>query len=79
MAKLETPVAEAVAADNEEGRGGASFIRTNLIEFFKSIPQLPEDDTIRPVLFDPESPLRLNPDEINRFITPFEAYTGMAA
>ena len=79
MATLELPVAGSLAADNKKEGGGASFIRTTLIEFFKSITQQPSDETIRPVLFDPESPLRLNPDEINHFIKPFEAFTSLAA
>ena len=76
MEKLEIP---AVAAVVKKRGGGASFIRTTLIEFFKSIAQQPPEETTRPVLVDPEAPLRLNPDEINRFIKPFEAFTGLAA
>jgi hypothetical protein len=75
MEKLEIPVA---AVAKKEG-GGASFLRTTLIEFFKSITRLPSKQITRPVLCDPESPLRLNPDEINHFITPFESFTSLAA
>lgn len=77
MAKLEIPVVAVLK--KEGGGGGTSFIRTTLIEFFKFITQLPSEETTRPVLFDPEAPLRLNPDEINQFIKPFEAYTSLAA
>jgi hypothetical protein len=73
---LEIPVAAVVK--KKEG-GGASFVRTTLIEFFKSITRLPSKQITRPVLFDPEAPWRLNPDEINQFITPFENFTSLAA
>ncbi|QDT95288.1 hypothetical protein [Gimesia aquarii] len=76
MVKLEIPV---VAIVKKKEEGGTSFIRTTLIEFFKTITQLRSEDTTRPVLFDPESPLRLNPDEINHFVKPFDAYTSLAA
>ena len=76
MEMLEPPAVAAV--DNNKERG-ASFIRTTLIEFFESITQQPSDETIQPVLFDPEVSLRLNPDEIAPFIKPFETFVGLAA
>lgn len=76
MGLLELP--EVSQADERE-KGKTSFIRTTLLNFFRSLTRLRQSETIRPVLVDPESPLRINPDEIARFITPFEEFMGLAA
>lgn len=76
MVMLELPE---VSQTEERKKGRTSFIRTTLLNFFKSLTRLPESETIRPVPVDPEAPLRINPDEIARFITPFESFTGLAA
>lgn len=76
MAMLELPE---VSISEERKKGKTSFIRTNLLNFFKSLTELSESETIRPILVDPEAPLMLNPDEIARFITPFGEITGLAA
>jgi len=68
-----------VSQTEERKKGKTSFIRTTLLNFFKSLTRLPKSETIKPVLVDPEAPLRINPDEIARFITPFESFTGLAA
>lgn len=76
MAMLELPADSEV----EEGeKGKASFVRTTLLDFFRSLGKLPESMTIRPMLVLPEPPRMLDPDEINRFIKPFEAFSGLAA
>jgi hypothetical protein len=76
MAMLELPE---VSQTGERKKRGTSFIRTTLLNFFKSLTRLPDSETIKPIPVDPEAPLRINPDEIARFITPFESFTGLAA
>ncbi len=76
MAMLELPD---VSQTEERKKGRTSFIRTTLLNFFKSLTRLTDSETIRPVPVDPEAPFRINPDEIARFITPFESFTGLAA
>lgn len=76
MAMLQLPeVCEAEEGEKER----TSFIRTNLLNFFRSLTRHPQSETIKPVLVDPEASLRINPDEIARFITPFEDFMGLAA
>lgn len=76
MAMLELPES---SQTEERKKGKTSFIRTTFLNFFRSLTRLPESKTIKPVSVDPEAPLRINPDEIARFITPFESFTGVAA
>ena len=76
MAMLEEPAEQARC---EEGEGEASFIRTQLLSELKSIVQLPPEETKQPILIEFDSHLRINPDEIAPLITPFEAFTGLAA
>ncbi|MEM1224057.1 MAG: hypothetical protein AAGJ40_00065 [Planctomycetota bacterium] len=76
MAMLELPeVSLAIEGEEKE----ASFERTKLLSFFKSLEKLPKSDTIRPVFVYPEAVLMPCPDEITKLITPFEAFTGLAA
>ena len=76
MAMLEVP--EVKQSDKGE-KENTSFVRTTLLYFFQSLTKLPESKTIKPVLIDSEAPLRLNPDEIALFITPFEESMRLAA
>ncbi len=76
MGMLQEPAEQ---ARYQEGEGEASFIRTTLLSELKSIVQLPPEETKRPILIDCDSHFRLNPDEIAPLITPFEAFTGLAA
>ena len=76
MAMLELPeVCEAEEGEKER----TSFIRPNLLSFFKSLTRHPQSETIKPILVDPEAAMRINPDEIAQFITPFEEFMGLAA
>lgn len=76
MGMLELPK---VSQTEEREKGKTSFIRTNLLDFFRSLTRLPQSETIKPILVVPEAPLRINPDEIAQFITPFEEFVGLAA
>ncbi|TWU49346.1 hypothetical protein Poly59_39600 [Rubripirellula reticaptiva] len=68
MEMLQKPVVCEAVKKKEEG---ASFIRTNLTNFFTSLIQAPVEQTIRPVEHDPERMLRLNPDEIAAYVPPY--------
>ena len=73
---LEEPVEQAL--DNDGGRE-ASFVRTKLLSTLQSIVLLTPEDTKKPILIELDADLRLNPDEIAPLITPFDAFTGLAA
>ena len=76
MGILEEPAEQVLY---QEGEGEASFIRTTLLSELKSIVRLLPEETKLPILIEFDSHLRINPDEIAPLITPFEAFTGLAA
>jgi hypothetical protein len=76
MEMLEVPAEQALYQYREEE---ASFVRTKLIHELEAVVQQPVDETICPFQIEFDHHLRLNADDINRLITPFEVSTGVAA
>jgi hypothetical protein len=67
-----------LSTDREEERG-TSLAGTHLLKTVQNLVRVPDQHVVRPVEVEDNGCWRIDPDEIARYLTPFEVQTGVAA
>ena len=75
---MSSTISISTSTDRREERG-APLAGTELLKTVQNLVRMPDHEVVRPIELVDNTCLRINPDEIARFVSPFEVELGVAA